>query len=108
MREILGDWTTADVTFPYDNNYFRICNDNQDDGVDAYKFYSFWDVVGQQLHKHQKLIGTCIETAPSNISHPVGCPNRTRRTRKRTLKHTHTHTHTTTTTINKPQIRNHK
>ena len=41
-----------------------------DVGVDAYKFYEFWGVVATKLHPHNKRVGTCIETAPANVSHP--------------------------------------
>ena len=41
-----------------------------DDGVDAYKFYEFWGVVASKLHVHGKVVGTCVETAPANVSHP--------------------------------------
>ena len=39
-------------------------------GVDAYKFYEFWGVVASKLHAENRTVGTCIETAPANVSHP--------------------------------------
>eukprot|EP00729_Bicosta_minor_P016418 gene16418-9532_t len=41
-----------------------------DDGVDAYKFYEFWGAVAAKLHPHGRTVGTCVETAPANVSHP--------------------------------------
>jgi hypothetical protein len=55
------------------NNLSGIHNDwesHGDRGVDAYKFYEFWEAVATPLHQAGKRIGTCVETAPANISHP--------------------------------------
>jgi hypothetical protein len=41
-----------------------------DEGVDAYKFYDFWGAVAAKLHPHGRGVGTCVETAPANVSHP--------------------------------------
>ena len=41
-----------------------------DEGADAFKFYDMWRSVAAKLHPHGLAVGTCIETAPSNISHP--------------------------------------
>lgn len=43
---------------------------HSDDGVDAYRFYDFWGTVASKLHQHNRMIGTCVETAPANVSHP--------------------------------------
>ena len=56
-----------------ENNLTGVHNDwetHGDPGVDAYKFYDFWKVVGTKFHEKDKQLGICIETAPANISHP--------------------------------------
>ena len=56
-----------------DNNFTGVHNDweqHDDNGVDAYFFYDFWGAVAKQLHAAGKTVGTCIETAPANVSHP--------------------------------------
>ena len=55
------------------NNFTGIHNDwesHDDNGVDAYYFYDFWGAVAKRLHTKGKTVGTCIETAPANVSHP--------------------------------------
>ena len=54
-------------------NFTGVHNDweaHGDVGVDAYAFYEFWGTVAKRLHPHGRRVGTCVETAPSNISHP--------------------------------------
>eukprot|EP01043_Picozoa_sp_COSAG02_P018302 COSAG02_NODE_852_length_16531_cov_9.899586_5_plen_401_part_00 len=56
-----------------ENNFTGIHNDwesHDDNGVDAYYFYDFWGAVAKRLHPEGKTVGTCIETAPANVSHP--------------------------------------
>ena len=56
-----------------ENNFTGIHNDwesHDDNGVDAYYFYDFWGAVAKRLHTKGKTVGTCIETAPANVSHP--------------------------------------
>jgi hypothetical protein len=55
------------------HNFTGVHNDWEstgDGGVDAYKFYEFWEVVADELHPHGKRVGACIETSPANVSHP--------------------------------------
>jgi hypothetical protein len=55
------------------NNFTGVHNDwesHDDKGVDAYYFYEFWGVVAKSLHAVGKAVGTCVETAPANVSHP--------------------------------------
>eukprot|EP01052_Picozoa_sp_SAG31_P007066 SAG31_NODE_332_length_17516_cov_3.552840_12_plen_317_part_00 len=56
-----------------EHNFTGVHNDwesHNDLGVDAYKFYDFWGEVASHLHRHGRIVGTCVETAPGNISHP--------------------------------------
>lgn len=69
-REVLADQI---VDWVLEFNFSGVHNDweaHGDVGVDAYKFYDFWRSVGKKLHTHGKKVGTCIETAPANVSHP--------------------------------------
>ena len=55
------------------NNFTGIHNDweqHGDVGVGAHYFYEFWDAVAQELHRQGLTIGTVVETAPNNVSHP--------------------------------------
>ena len=55
------------------NNFTGIHNDwetHGDVGVGAHFFYEFWEAVASELHAHGLTIGTVVETAPNNVSHP--------------------------------------
>jgi hypothetical protein len=70
QREAIADTLTAWVVA---NNFTGVHNDwesHGDDGVDAYYFYEFWGAVAKKLHAAGKTVGTCVETAPANVSHP--------------------------------------
>ena len=66
MAKEITQWALA-------NNFTGIHNDwetHGDVGVGAHFFYEFWEAVASELHAHGLTIGTVVETAPNNVSHP--------------------------------------
>lgn len=70
QREAIADQILA-WTLKY--NLTGVHNDwesHGDAGVGAYKFYDMWRAVAGRLRTHGLAVGTCVETAPANVSHP--------------------------------------